>query len=136
MSEAPAEKSLVEIGMSVRWGDMDAFNHVNNTVYATYVEEARLHWFRSIEGGYMDEQSAPILAAQHLNYRVPIEWPEEVSVSLRTSRVGNSSVTLSFKIVSRAHPERVYCDGDTVLVWVDRASGKPIALPEKVRRAT
>ena len=127
---------LIEVPMTVRWGDMDAFNHVNNTVYATYVEEARLRWFLTIEGGYMDAESAPILAAQHLNYRIPIEWPEEVLVSMRTARVGNSSVTLSFRIVSRAHPDRLYCDGDTVLVWVDRASGKPIALPDKVRRAT
>ena len=136
MTKPLVEKDLVEIAMSVRWGDMDAFSHVNNTVYATYVEEARLRWFLSIEGGYMDSASAPILAAQHLNYRIPIEWPEEVSVSLRTARVGNSSVTIAFKIVSRTQPDRVYCDGDTVLVWVDRASGKPIALPEKVRRAT
>lgn len=57
-------------------------------------------------------------------------------MSLSTARVGNSSVTIAFKIASSAQAGRVYADGDAVLVWVDRASGKPIALPERVRNAT
>ena len=127
---------LIEAPVSVRWGDMDAFRHVNNAAYATYVEEARLRWFETIEGEWHNDEISPILAAQHINYRVPIEWPAEVLVQLGLARVGNSSFTMGFRIVDRGDPSRLYADGDTVLVWVDRGSGKPVALPERVRRAT
>lgn len=128
-------KLLLEIPLSVRWGDMDAFGHVNNAAYATYAEETRLRWFATIEGGWIDERISPILAAQHINYRIPIEWPMELTVQLFATRVGNTSVTVGFRMLDRADPARVLADGDNVLVWIDRASGKSIPLPEKVRRA-
>jgi acyl-CoA thioester hydrolase len=68
-------KQLIRGPVTVRWGDMDAFVHVNNATYATYVEEARLRWFQTIEGEWRNDEISPILAAQHINYRVPIEWP-------------------------------------------------------------
>jgi acyl-CoA thioester hydrolase len=126
-------KVLIEAPVTVRWGDMDAFAHVNNAAYATYVEEARLRWFETIEGVWRDDEISPILAAQHINYRIPIEWPAEVVVQLGVGRVGNTSFTVTFRIVDRADPSRLYADGDNVLVWIARSSGKSIVLPECVR---
>ena len=128
-------KLLIEAPVTVRWGDMDAFDHVNNATYATYVEEARLLWFQTIEGEWRNDEISPILAAQHFNYRVPIQWPAEVIVRLSLARVGNTSFTVGFRIVDRADPERLYCDGDNVLVWTARSTGKSTPLPECVRRA-
>ena len=59
MNETTAPKLLVRAPVTVRWGDMDAYTHVNNSVYATYVEEARLQWFRSLDAGWMGEDAAP-----------------------------------------------------------------------------
>jgi acyl-CoA thioester hydrolase len=128
-------KLLIEVPLSVRWGDMDAFGHVNNAAYATYAEETRLRWFATIEGVWIGDKIAPILAAQHLNYRIPIEWPTELIAEMFVTRVGNSSVTLGFRIRDRSDAARIYADGDTVLVWTARATGKSIPLPESVRRA-
>ena len=128
-------KALIEAPVTVRWGDMDAFAHVNNATYATYVEEARLRWFQSIEGEWRNDDISPILAAQHINYRIPIEWPAELIVELGVAKVGNTSFTVGFRIVDRAERSRLYADGDNVLVWVSRASGKSIPLPECVRAA-
>src|SRR3546814_16114183 len=69
-----------------------------------------------------------------MNYRVPIPYPAEVIVELFADRVGNSSVTIGHTIAS-ADGATVYADGHVVMVWIDRARGRPTPLPEVVRRA-
>ena len=128
-------KLLARAPVTVRWGDMDAYGHVNNSVYATYVEEARLQWFRSLDAGWMGEDAAPILAALNTNFRKPIEWPTEIVVEMYAGRVGRSSFTASFRILDRAAPEVLYAEGDSVLVWIDPRTGKSIELPAHLRTA-
>ncbi|HQW81738.1 MAG TPA: thioesterase family protein [Pseudomonadota bacterium] len=134
-ADATPAKRLVRAPVSVRWGDMDAYNHVNNSVYATYVEEARLQWFRSLDPGWMNTDAAPILAALNTNFRKPIEWPAEIVVELYAGRAGRSSFTASFRIIDRDHAEVVYAEGDSVLVWINPNTGKSIELPAHVRAA-
>jgi acyl-CoA thioester hydrolase len=132
---APAAAHVVHrLAMEVRWRDLDAFNHVNNAAYHGYVEEARVRWFRALSEDWANETAAPILAAVTMNYRRAIGWPESLIVELLAERVGTKSVTLGHRIVSAADPDRVYADGNTVLVWVDR-SGATLPLPDAVRSA-
>lgn len=128
-------RHLITVPLSVRWGDMDAFNHVNNSVYATYLEEVRLRWFASIQGPWADAGMGPVVASMRIEFRRPIEWPEELSVSMSCERVGRSSLTLPFVMHSAADVSVLYAEGSTVLVWIDRTSGKSIDLPEHVRAA-
>jgi len=128
-------KVLIVAPVSVRWGDMDVFGHVNNSVYATYLEEARLRWFATFDGGWYDEAAAPVVAAQSFNFRLPIEWPAELLVELTLERSGTSSMTLGFRMVSHDEPRKFYADGSTVLVWIDRTTGKSTALPPVVLAA-
>ena len=121
--------------MTARFSDCDPLGHVNNAVYSTYVEEARLRWFASFEGGWMDAQTGPVLAASQVNFRAQLAWPERLVVELFVERAGNSSLTLGFRIRAEAAPQQLYADGTTVLVWVDRASGRAVPLPDHVRRA-
>ena len=127
-------KLLFDLPIEVRWRDLDAFNHVNNQNFLGYVEEARVRWFKSLSADWANETSAPILAAIAMNYRQPIGWPETLRVQLLAERLGTKSVTLAHRIVSAGEPDRLYADGNTVLVWVDRA-GQSVALPEAVRTA-
>ena len=127
-------RALHRITMEVRWRDLDAFGHVNNAAYHGYVEEARVRWFRSLSADWANETSAPILAAATMNHRRPIGWPETVVVALLAERLGTKSVTVAHRIVSAADPELVYADGNSVLVWVDRA-GVTLPLPAAVRSA-
>ena len=127
-------KLLFDLPIEVRWRDLDAFNHVNNQNFLGYVEEARVRWFKSLSADWANETSAPILAAIAMNYRQPIGWPETLRVQLLAERLGTKSVTLAHRIVSAGEPDRLYADGHTVLVWVDR-TGQSVALPEAVRAA-
>lgn len=121
--------------ISVRWRDLDAFNHVNNASYLTYLEEARLQWLRQVPAALPTDQAAPVLAASQLNYRRPINWPAQLDVQLFCTRLGNSSITLSHRIVDADDPERLYCDGSVTMVWIHPGSGKPVTLPESLRAA-
>lgn len=129
-----AGRVVHSLDITVRWRDLDAFNHVNNASYLGYVEEARVMWFKSVSGDWAGESAAPILAAINMNYRRPMGWPETITVELFAERVGNKSLTLGHRIFSADTPEAMYADGHSVLVWVDR-SGQSVALPDSVRAA-
>lgn len=126
--------NLFEMQIDVRWRDLDAFNHVNNASYLTYIEEARVAWFKTLSEDWLSESAAPILAAITVNYRRPAGWPEKVIVELFAERIGNKSLTLGHRIHSAREPGMLYADGNAVMVWVDR-DGKPVRLPETVRAA-
>jgi acyl-CoA thioester hydrolase len=126
---------LIESRIALRWRDLDALNHVNNSTFLTYIEEARLQWMARLSGAWEDERCSPLLAAVHVNYRRPLNWPAEVFVELSCGRLGNTSVTLTHRIVDASDRDVVYADGESVMVWVDPATGKPVPLPAAVRAA-
>lgn len=127
-------REVFSTALEVRWRDLDAFNHVNNASYLGYIEEARVRWFKSLSADWAGESAAPIMAAVQVNYRRPIGWPESVRVSLLAERIGTKSLTLAHRIVSLDAPDTLYCDGHTVLVWVDRG-GQSVPLPAAVLAA-
>ena len=132
MNDAP--KILFRMPVALRWRDLDAFQHVNNSNFLTYLEEARIRWFESWNGEWVNEAIAPLLAAVQLNYRMPIPYPADVAVELFAEKVGNTSVTIGHRITS-GDGTTLYADGHVVMVWIDRASGRPVPLPEAVRNA-
>ncbi|MEO6264150.1 MAG: thioesterase family protein [Luteimonas sp.] len=132
MNDAAEKPALFRLPVSPRWRDLDAFNHVNNANFLTYLEEARIRWFASLGKPWVTKTIAPLLAAVQINYRLPIPYPGEVVVELFADRVGNTSITIGHRIVS-ADGTSLYADGHVVMVWVDRASGRPVALPDVVR---
>ncbi|GGZ59547.1 hypothetical protein GCM10008101_11690 [Lysobacter xinjiangensis] len=126
---------LIRVPLSVRWRDLDAFNHVNNSKYLSYLEEARLRWMLSVPGMGMDENVAPVVAASNLSYRRPIGWPGDIVVELFVERIGGSSLTIGHRIVDSTDGNVLYCDGNVVMVWIDRNTGRSAPLPEDVRAA-
>ena len=128
-------KLLTTLTLPVRWRDLDAFEHVNNATYLTYLEEARLHWFAQIKGPWHTSTIAPVVAAVHANYRRQLGWPATLVVELRCERLGNTSLTIAWRIADANDRDAIYADGNTVMVWIDSASGRPVALPDAVRDA-
>ncbi|GIX35588.1 MAG: hypothetical protein KatS3mg126_1367 [Lysobacteraceae bacterium] len=126
---------LYRVDFPVRWRDLDAFNHVNNATFLTYLEEARLCWLQSLSGPWLTESSAPVLASAEIQFRRPVVWPETLRVELDVRRVGNSSLTLGHRVLSATREDVLYCEGSTVMVWVDATSGKAASLPDAVRAA-
>jgi acyl-CoA thioester hydrolase len=137
-AETPADSPdtpLFVASLGVRWRDLDAFNHVNNSNYLTYLEEARLQWLSHVPGPWFDEHAMPVMAASQINYRRPIAWPAQLQVQLFCERMGNTSMTLAHRVVDAERSDTLYCDGNVVMVWMDPATGKPVPLPEAIRAA-
>jgi acyl-CoA thioester hydrolase len=134
-AEAGTETRLIRAPLSVRWRDLDAFNHVNNSKFLSYLEEARLRWMIQLPGEWIDDNVAPVVAAAHVNYRRPIAWPNEIVVELFVERLGSTSLTIGHRIVHADDATVLYADGNVVMVWIDKQRGQPSPLPEAVRRA-
>jgi acyl-CoA thioester hydrolase len=125
---------LIDTTIPVRWRDLDAYNHVNNSLFLSFLEEARIQWFESLPEPWRGADCEPLLAAATVNFRRPILYPESVRVRLTCERIGRSSLTVGHRMTSAGDDEVLYADGNTVLVWVNPADGRPVPLPEVVRR--
>ena len=126
---------VARVAISVRWGDMDAFNHVNNAQYLRYLEEARVQWLAGIPGMSLSGRIAPVLVASNVNYRRPIEWPNEIAVELFIEKIGGSSVTMGHRMLSSTDASVLYSDGNVVMVWIDTQTGKSVPVPEPIKAA-
>ncbi len=126
---------VFRFSLPVRWGDMDAFNHVNNAQYLRYLEEARVRWLESLPGVSLRDRIAPVLAASTVNFRTPIEWPNEILVELFLERIGTKSISVGHRMVSSGDPATLYSDGHVVMVWVDSHTGASVPLPDALRAA-
>ena len=128
------EENLFRTPIALRWSDLDALNHVNNARYLTFLEQARIEWFDTVDEPWMTDEMGPVVATATLNFRRPIEYPASIAVELFTERLGNTSVTIGHRIL--ADDGTLHADGHVVAVWVARASGRPIPLPDAVRKAS
>lgn len=134
VSEPGSTRPVFVAHMDARWGDLDAFNHVNNAAYLVYLQEARLQWMQGVPDWH-GPTGMPVVAAAELNYRRPIAWPEVLAVELSCTRAGTTSIILAHRIVSAGDANCLYCDGHVVMVWVDPATGQPAPLPASIRAA-
>jgi acyl-CoA thioester hydrolase len=119
--------------MSLRWGDMDAMRHINNTVYFRYFEQARIAWLEQF--GLLGEASAegPILASVSCNFLKPLTYPGDIIVHQVVTKIGTSSITMDLSIVREDEPHLVYARGASVMVWMDYAKGRAAPWPKALR---
>ncbi|HEX5040960.1 MAG TPA: thioesterase family protein [Candidatus Limnocylindria bacterium] len=115
--------------LQVRFRDIDAFGHVNNAVFFSYLEQARIRYLLDVLQPATTFDRLPlILARVELDYRSPITFGDEVTVETRVDRIGRSSFSMSHRMI--AGPEgRLVGDASTVLVAYDYASARPMNVP-------
>lgn len=130
-----ATQPLYVVELDIRWRDLDAYDHVNNSVFLSLTEEARIGWFRSFPGAWRTAEFEPVLVRTEVNYRHPIRHPARVRVELFLERLGRSSLSVVHRISDAAQPETLYSDGLAVIVWVSPADGRPVTVPDSVRQA-
>jgi len=117
----------------IRWGDMDAMGHVNNTVYFRFMEQARIRWFERLVPGQEAWQSTGVVIANaSCNYRRAITYPGTVEVKLFVGAPGGASVPTFYELRVDADPEP-YADGAATVVFIDMKSQKSKRIPEAIR---
>lgn len=119
----------------VRWGDMDAFGHVNNAKYFTYCESARIRYFE--ETGCLDryerDRHGPAVVSAMCDFRQQVRYPETLDVGVRVERIGRTSFVLGYGLF-RQGTEDLVADGSSVAVWVDYNTDQAIPVPEEIRQ--
>jgi acyl-CoA thioester hydrolase len=120
----------------VRWGDMDALGHVNNSAYFVYCESGRMAFFGDL--GMVEHTGGgargPALATANLEFKQQVRHPATLDIGLAVERIGGSSFTLIYGLF-RAGEDEVVAQGQSVVVWVDYAAGRSEALPDALRDA-
>lgn len=126
------EKRLVHVErIPIRWGDMDAMGHVNNTVYFRYMEQARIGWFDALVPQAEAWQSTGIVIANaSCSFKKPINYPGVVEVRVTIGAPGGSSVPTFYEL---RVGEQLYADGEATVVFIDLAKQKPVRIPEAIR---
>lgn len=146
-SAARATERRIHVPIHLRWGDLDAYNHVNNTAMLKLLEEARV---RSVWRSEEDEQdydtaviendagTLSLIASQQIEYLAPVPYQRApLDVELWFGRLGGSSVEICYEVYSPQgrSPRVLYARCATTLVQVDAVSGRPVRLSETMRDA-
>lgn len=119
--------------VDIRWSDMDELGHVNNAVYLTYFEQARVYYFQeSCEWNW--KETGVILANAHIDFLRPVIFPNPTYIHLRTSKIGNKSFELQYLITSEIKGrEKLATTGYTTLVIYDYQKQTSAAMPDFLR---
>jgi len=126
----------VRVEMPVAWGHMDAFGHVNNTVYFRWFEDARIAYFRRVGLDACMENTGigPILASTQCRFRLPLTYPDTVSAEARVSDMGPGRFTMKYRVVSQGHG-KVAAEGVGILVAYDYNEHRKATWPDSIRDA-
>ncbi|NMG71424.1 acyl-CoA thioesterase [Parazoarcus communis] len=126
-------KLLLETRIPVRWGDMDAYGHVNNTIYFRYFEQARVEWLES-QGSRVspEEPVGPVIINASCTFYAPVNYPATVIVKMYGGEPGRTSVMTWYELFVEGE-DRLYADGAAKTVWMDTRTGKSSPLPDTIR---
>jgi acyl-CoA thioester hydrolase len=125
----------VIITAPIFWGDMDAFQHVNNTVYFKHFEHGRIAYFDRINADQVMKTSGvgPILAATSCRFRIPLTYPDQVSIGTRVVNMEEDRFTMAYRVVSHKH-QKIAVEGDGVVVAYDYRSNQKTSLPDALKQ--
>ena len=130
----PDNKKLVyEMDLTIRWGDMDAMGHVNNTVYFRYLETARIDWMRSVGCEPDPSGQGPVILNAFCNFYKQLEYPGDVRMKIYVSDPARTTFDTWGTMERADQPGVVSAAGGATVVWVDFPSQKAVELPQWMR---
>jgi acyl-CoA thioester hydrolase len=115
----------------VEFRDVDAAGHVNNAVYVTYLETARIAYLIEALGAGFAYELSLILANITVDFRTPARFPERLEIGARVTRVGTKSFVMEHEI--RGGDGRLVLEASSVLVAYDYEADASMAVPEDWR---
>ena len=136
MSEdGAAARDGFSIVQRVRFGDLDAMQHMNNVEFLRFFETARIAWIEELTPQHdptHPEAFGFIFAECHIAYRSPAHYKEDIRTFIRPIELKRSSIRLGFEMVNDADG-RVVADGWGTLVGYDYATGRAQPIPDSFR---
>ena len=124
----------VTIEIPVVWGEMDAFQHVNNIVYFRYFESARISYFEKLDYmKFLEEIGVgPILASTQCNFKIPLTYPDRVTVGAKVETIEDERFTMKHIVVSHNH-KKIAALGEGIIVSFNYRENKKTKIPDEIR---
>lgn len=127
------KKLIHSYEFAIRWGDMDAYGHLNNTAYFLYLQEARFELMRHYNLSYDGKAaSAPILLQTSFNFKRQINYPETILIETYIVKIERKKVFLEHVIKSATIPDLIYGVGDALVMWYDFKRAITVNPPEEL----
>ncbi len=132
--DLPEHKTLThQTVIPIRWGDMDAMGHVNNTVYFRYMEIVRIEWLHALGGAPDPQATGPVIVNAFCNFHRQLEYPGDILAKHYVAKPGRSSFETYITLERTDDPGVIYASGGAKTVWVDFPAGKSVPLPDWLR---
>ena len=128
-----AKKLTLEMVIPIRWGDMDAMGHVNNTIYFRYMEIVRIEWLHQIGGSPDPAGDGPVIVNAFCNFIKQLEYPGDVLAKHYVASPGRSSFETYITLERTDLPGVIYAEGGATTVWTDFKAQKSVPLPDWIR---
>lgn len=114
----------------MRWGDMDAYGHVNNVRFFDYFQEARVIWLTNVGIDMNDPQFGFVVVHISCDFTRELNYPAKLMSCIDVVKTGRSSMTLIQTVYDLNEPNTTYGKGQTVMVWRDHQTGRSCQIPE------
>ena len=114
----------------IHWGEMDAFNHLNNVVYYRYAESARIAYLQKL--GMFDGSMVTMLAQSSCQYLSPVTYPDTLLLGVRCQRLGTTSIVMEYSYYSGMQ-QKIVATAEAVIVRLDSAGEQKLAWTEDER---
>ena len=123
----------VVLRQDVIWGDMDAFGHINNTVYFRYFEDGRIAYLKKVGINVQQEQLdfGPILARAHCNFRLPLDYPDQITIATRCRILSPRKFNMESVVFSERHGA-ISAEGESLVVYYDYSNKTSCEIPAEV----
>ena len=132
--DIPEQKKLThEMVIPIRWGDMDAMGHVNNTLYFRYIEIIRIEWIHSVTGPLNADGEGIVIVNAFCNFIRQLAYPGDVLAKHYVANPGRSSFDAFVTLERTDEPGVLYATGGATTVWLDFQAGKTLPLPAALR---
>jgi len=124
----------VVIEIPVAWGEMDAFQHVNNIAYFRYFESARIAYFEKLNLLDLMNRTGigPILASTSCKFRIPLKYPDKILSGARVTDIGDDRFIMNYIVISAKH-KKIAAEGDGLIVAFSYREHRKTLMPEELR---
>ncbi|MFK5927766.1 MAG: thioesterase family protein [Desulfuromusa sp.] len=119
------------IPIEIRFVDLDAYGHVNNALFFTYLETARVKLFQQYFGAFLDSELMFLVVRAECDYRLPIELNDPLQIAISIDQVRHSSFNFSYRMHNGAGKN--FAEAKTVMVCYDPRIKKPVAIPPEIK---
>ncbi len=127
------KKQVHQLVIPIRWGDMDAMGHVNNTVYFRYLETIRIDWFDHIGFDLNPQGEGPVIVNAFCNFYKQFEYPGDILATMYVSDPGRTTFESWCTLERTDQPGQVFAAGGATTIWVDFPKQKSVPLPDWVK---